>query len=179
MDYKRLIVMVLLVLSMRVCGQDFDRWFTGGTLRIDCLREGSAQGDTVWVERWMVRGGEWFGSRTQLLDPFDNGDYRIVLRDAATGRELYSRGYSNLFREYKDTPEGRTVAARFEETLLVPMPRGAVVVALQRRDGDMRLVDQTAVLFDPARFGAAGGRRPVAGGRWPEKTGRWSLITGH
>ena len=170
MDYKRLIVMVLLVLSMRVCGQDFDRWFTGGTLRIDCLREGSALGDTVWVERWMVRGGEWFGSRTQLLDPFDNGDYRIVLRDAATGRELYSRGYSNLFREYKDTPEGRTVAARFEETLLVPMPRGAVVVALQRRDGDMRLVDQTAVLFDPARFGAAGGRRPVAGGRWPESS---------
>lgn len=168
MDYKRLILTVLLVLSMRVCGQDFDRWFDGGTLRIDCLREGSAKGDTVWVERWIDRGSEWHGSRTQLLDPFDNGDYRVVLRDAATGAELYSRGYSNLFREYKDTPEGRTVAARYEETLLVPMPRGAVVVALQRRDVDMRLVDQTAVLFDPVQLGEVGGRRSEVGGRSPE-----------
>ena len=129
---------------------DFDRWFTGGTLRLDCLREGSAEGDTVWVERWINRGASWHGSRTQLLDPFDNGDYRVVMRDAATGCELYSRGYSNLFREYKDTPEGKTIVKRFEETLLVPMPKGKVLIALQKRDGKMRLQDQTVVPFDPA-----------------------------
>ncbi len=151
MDYKRLIVMVLLVLSMRVCGQDFDRWFTGGTLRLDCLREGSAQGDTVWVERWIDRPGGWYGSRTQMIDPFDNGDYRVEMRDAATGRVLYSRGYSNLFREYKDTPEGRTTVRRFEEVLLLPMPRGKVLIALQKRDSAMRLHDQTVAPFDPAK----------------------------
>ena len=129
---------------------DFNRWFSGGTLRMDCLREGSAQGDTVWVERWIDRNADWHGSRTQLLDPFDNGDYRVVMRDAATGRELYSRGYSNLFREYKDTPEGKTTVKRFEEVLLLPMPRGKVLIALQKRDKAMRLFDQTVVSFDPA-----------------------------
>ena len=129
---------------------EFDRYFTGGTLRMDCLREGSAEGDTVWVERWIDRSADWHGSRTQLLDPFDNGDYRVVVRDLATGRELYSRGYSNLFREYKDTPEGKTIVKRFEETLLLPMPKGKVLIALQKRGGNMCLQDQTVVPFDPA-----------------------------
>ena len=149
---KRLTIIVSLLLAVQVAfcqNVDFDRWFTGGTLRIDCLREGSAMKDTVWVARWTDRGSQWHGSRTQLIDPFDNGDYRIVVRDIESGLELYSRGYSNLFREYKDTPEGRTVSKRFEETLLVPMPRRAVLIALQRRDKEMRLVDQTVVRFDP------------------------------
>jgi hypothetical protein len=147
------IVVLLTMTSAAAQGIDFDRWFTGGTLRLDCLREGSSLGDTVWVERWMDRDAPWHGSRTQLLDPFDNGDYRVVMRDAATGRELYSRGYSNLFREYKDTPEGRTVSKRFEETLLLPMPRGKVQIAFQKRDGNMKLHDQTVFSFEGVKGG--------------------------
>ena len=142
------IVVLLTMTSAAAQGIDFDRWFTGGTLRLDCLREGSALDDTVWVERWYDRQAAWHGSRTQLIDPFDNGDYRVVVRDAETGRELYSRGYSNLFREYKDTPEGKTSAKIFEETLLVPMPKGKVLIAFQKRDRDMRLQDQTVVSFE-------------------------------
>lgn len=148
-----LILLILSVPSLAMRAQEirFDEWFTGQTLRLDCLREGSAEGDTVWVAHWIDRQAAWHGSRTQLLDPFDNGDYRVVVRDAETGRELYSRCYDNLFREYKDTPEGKTVKARFEETLLVPMPKGKVSIALQKRDKEMRLHDQTAVVFDPRR----------------------------
>lgn len=131
---------------------EFDKYFTGGTLRLDCIREGSVQGDTVWVEHWINRGAGWHGSRAQLLDPFDNGEYRVVMRDVATGCELYSRGYSNLFREYKDTPEGKTTVKRFEEVLLLPMPKGEVQIAMQRRNkSNMQLEDQTVVAFDPSR----------------------------
>lgn len=137
--------------SARAQEVEFDKWFSGGTLRLDCLREGSALGDTVWVERWMDRQAPWHGSRTQMIDPFDNGDYRVVMRDAASGRDIYSRGYSNLFREYKDTPEGRTVSKRFEETLLVPMPKDSVLIVFQKRDSAMRLVDATVLPFNPNR----------------------------
>ncbi len=149
---KKLLALLSIALVTCMAGAqdiDFDKYFTGGTLRLDCLREGNAEGDTVWVEHWIDRQSDWHGSRTQLTDPFDNGDYRVVMRDAATGDELYSRGYSNLFREYKDTPEGKTTVKRFEEVLLLPMPRGKVQIALQKRNKEMKLFDQMVVAFDP------------------------------
>ena len=146
-----MIAALLLAAVLTVQGQDvvFDQWFTGGTLRLDCLREGSAGGDSVRIVRAVDRQADWHGSRTQLIDPFDNGDYRMELRDPRSGRVLYSRCFSNLFREYKDTPEGRTTARSFEETFLVPMPRGEVTVALQRRDSGLRFVDQRVEVFAP------------------------------
>ncbi len=154
--FKLMAFVALVILGVASAGAQnvrFEEWFTGGTLRVDCLREGSAQGDTVWVERWYDRQAAWHGSRTQLIDLFDNGDYRVVMRDAETGRELYSRGYSNLFREYKDTPEGKNTAKRFEETLLVPMPKGKVMIAFQKRDKDMKLYDQTVVVYEGVESG--------------------------
>ena len=153
MKTRILALMMVVLLAPNAVAQHvkFNKYFTGGTLRIDCTREGSAEGDTVWVSRWLDRSAYWHGSRTQTLDPFDNGDYRVVMRDAKSGKEIYSRCYSNLFREYKDTERGRKEKERFEETLLLPMPRGAVKIALQKRDADMRFVDQTVVSFDPAQ----------------------------
>ena len=154
--FKMMAFVALVILGVAEAGAQnvrFEEWFTGGTLRIDCMREGSARGDTVWVEHWVDRQTPWHGSRTQLIDPFDNGDYRVVMRDAETGRELYSRGYSNLFREYKDTPEGKNTAKRFEETLLVPMPKGKVMIAFQKRDKDMKLYDQTVVVYEGVESG--------------------------
>lgn len=147
--FALLLCAVLQVTTARAQNIVFDDYFTGGTLRLDCIREGSAKGDTVWVRRWIDRQAPWHGSHTQLIDPFDNGDYRVVMRDAATGREIYSRGYSNLFREYKDTPEGRTKSMRFEETLLLPMPRVKVTIALQKRNSEMKLQDQTLMSINP------------------------------
>ena len=136
----------------------FKKYFTGGTLRIDCSREGDARGDTVWVSRWLDRSAAWHGSHTQLIDPIDNGDYRVEMRDAKSDKVIYSRCYSNLFREYKGTAKGQTAKARFEETLLLPMPKNKVKIALQHRvftpqQGDAKsrnaFVDQTVVNFDP------------------------------
>ncbi len=145
-----LLMFMLMVPSVVGQGIRFGRYFTGGTLRIDCMREGDARGDTVWVARWLDRSAVWHGPRNVMLDPFDNGDYRVVMRDAKSGRDIYSRCYSNLFREYCGTAQGRTVRAQFEETHLLPMPKGAVRIALQRRDADHRFVDQTVVDFDPS-----------------------------
>lgn len=146
-----LLLWCLVAPGAECAGQEvkFKKYFTGGTLRLDCSREGSAQGDTVWVSRWLDRSAEWHGSRKVLIDPFDNGDYRVEMRDAKSGKVIYAKGYSNLFREYKGTPRGRTTKARFEETLLLPMPKRKVEIALQRRGEDMKLEDQTVVTFDP------------------------------
>ena len=161
---KILALLALLVLEPAMLEAQhvkFKKYFTGGTLRLDCSREGDVSGDTVWVSRWLDRSAEWHGSHTQLIDPIDNGDYRVEMRDAKSDKVIYSRCYSNLFREYKGTAKGKTVKARFEETLLLPMPKNRVKIALQRRfsrtlphsEGgaavEVGFEDQTVVEFDP------------------------------
>ena len=161
---KWFLCVCLSLLAVRLQAQTdaFGGWFDGRTLRLDCLREGSAERDTVWVERWRDRGADWHGSRTCLSDPFNNGEYGVEMRDAATGRILYSRGYNTLFGEYKHTPEGRHATRRFEETLLLPMPRSTVYIALQKRDTAQRLVDATVVTFNPQQLSDSSDRSAVA-----------------
>ena len=160
-------MLVLVVAMVMVQGEvaaqhvKFKKYFTGGTLRLDCSREGNAEGDTVWVSRWLDRSAEWHGSRTQLIDPIEGGDYRVAMYDAKSGKMIYSRCYSNLFREYKGTAKGKTVKARFEETLLLPMPKRKVKIALQHRKTEKvvrphgatewksMFENQTVVEFDP------------------------------
>lgn len=141
----------------------FDDYFYNRTLSLYLYREGNSHWDTVYLsDRGYARSGYvpnnavmpgenpygdagWAGSTTVLLDPFDYGAYRVLVRDSATGREIYSRTYSTLFNEYRDTPEGRDSVARFEEVVRVPLPVRAVDICLQKRDGDRRFRTATTL----------------------------------
>ena len=126
----------------------FKKYFEDYTLRINYLRIGSRQHDTVNLVS-VERLGGWAGSQTQLLDPFDNGDYRVVVCDHDSGRQLYSRGYNSLFHEYRDTPQGKDSVASFEEVLRLPWPQRRVDIYFQKRAEDQRYHTQYQYCFDP------------------------------
>lgn len=126
----------------------FAQWLDNNTLRIDCLRTGNRAGDTVRVVSY-EQIPVWPGSTTQLMDPFDNGAYRVTLIDSASGTRLYSRCYSTLFHEYRDTPEGAKVSRTFEEVVRVPWPKKSAMVLFERRGDDNILHPQDTFLFNP------------------------------
>lgn len=126
----------------------FKKYFEDYTLRIDYHRVGNRQQDSVKVVS-VERIPLWAGSLTRLIDPFDNGEYRVLVKDAASGSDLYSRGYNTLFREYRDTPQGRDSVACYEEVLRVPWPRRVVDICFQKRDSNQRYYTQCCYRFDP------------------------------
>ena len=126
----------------------FGKYFEDMTLRINYHRIGNRQSDTIRVlseERICV----WPGSLTQLVDPFDNGDYYIVVKDAKSGKKLYSRGYNTLFHEYRDTPAGADSVATFEEVVRVPWPKKTVEICFMKRGADQRMAIQYRYQFNP------------------------------
>ena len=141
--FAHLLIFFSLLPSVALQAQNvkFSKYFDNATLRIDYHRVGNRQHDTVEVVS-MEKIGLWAGSLTQLLDPFDNGEYRVLVTDARTGRELYSRGYNSLFREYRDTPQGEDSVAVFEEVLRLPWPRKTVEVCFQKRDSNQHYYTQ-------------------------------------
>ncbi len=148
---------IFCVASLEAAGQGnvrFDEWFNDAALRVDYTRTGNLKSDKVELQRFVLQNDMWAGSLTQLLDPIDNGEYRVLVKDAATGRDLYSRCYNTLFEEYRytDASRVRDSVAEFEEVVLVPMPKRAVDICMQKRDERNVFYTQAAFRFDPATF---------------------------
>lgn len=132
---KKIIFLSLLALGIAAQAQ-FKDHFRNKTLRIDYIHSGSAETehyafDTLYAEKY------WGGSKTNLIDAFDYGNYKFEVYDAATNELLYSRGYSSLFREYQATPEADSVSRAFEETVVFPYPKNAVNVVFYSRNKDL------------------------------------------
>jgi len=158
---KKILTLCLLALMVPSYGQktlgvtqpNFDTYFIDMTLRMDYFCEGNRQWDTTYLfdNGFVVEEGRpWSGSLTQLLDPIDNGDYRILVKDRLTGTPIYSRTYNTLFREYRDTPAGKDSIARFEEVFNMPLPKGPVVICMQQRDDHQKFYTKNTFVYDPS-----------------------------
>ncbi len=149
---------VIVLLGTLLCGSalwaqqpanvDYYDYFSDGTLRMDYLRKGNFRHDTVLLERFAMQNSQWAGSLTQLIDPINNGEYRIVVKESSTGKELYSRTYTTLFNEYRDTPTGRDSVATFEEVMLMPYPKVPVDICLQKRNDKQQFYTTATFHYD-------------------------------
>lgn len=155
---KNLVHITLLLLILTVLptqaqqSPKFSKYFEDATLRVDYLRTGNKHHDTCTLKNFVLQNDKmWAGSLTQLLDPIDNGAYRIMVKDAKTGRELYSRCYNSLFKEYSETATGKDSIASFEEVMLVPMPKQAVDICMQKRDKNGKFVTTSTFNYDPKK----------------------------
>ena len=77
----------------------------GRTMRVDYFHTGGpTSGETLALDR-VVNDGAWAGSRTQLIDATNLGKYFFDVRDKASGRVIYSRGFASIYGEWETTAE--------------------------------------------------------------------------
>ncbi len=146
---KKTIFLLLLSLCITVQAQ-FKDHFRDKSLRIDYIHSGNAEDefyefDTLYAEKF------WGGSKTNLIDIFDFGNYKFEVYDAATNELLYSRGYSSLFREYQSTAEGKDGMKDFAETVVFPYPKNAVNVVFYSRNKDLSWDKEFIIPVDPRK----------------------------
>ncbi len=116
---------------------DFVRDFLPRTMRVDLFHTGNATDEHVAPDR-VLADGPWAGSRSHLIDSLNLGLYRFEVRDAATSRVLYARGFCSVFGEWQTTAPAKQRWGTFHESLRFPWPVKPVQVVLQRRvEGDM------------------------------------------
>ena len=100
-----------------------------------------------------MNDGAWPGSRTQLLDSTNLGKYFFEVREPASGRVLYSRGFASIYGEWETTSEVKTVHRSFHASVRFPWPNRPVRVAIQKRQADNRFADIWTTDIDPdSRF---------------------------
>lgn len=148
--------------SPLLAATSFDADFTGATMRLDLFHTGTATEESFSVDRLRVEG-PWPGSRTQLLDHANLGQYLFEIVDLGSQRSLYSRGFSTIFYEWQSTGEARSTQRTLPEALRFPEPRRPFQVRLRKRDSKGAFREIWSETFDPAARSVE--RAPLPEGR--------------
>ena len=80
----------------------FDRYFTDKVLRFDFLLAGNSQ-KTIVYPAGLKEEPFWEGSKKNLTDPFNYGNYKYEVFDESENTLIYSRGFCTLYQEWQST----------------------------------------------------------------------------
>ena len=146
----------LLISSYSAKSQDFDHWFEEGVMRVDLMFSGTAE-ESSYAYAGLKKEAHYSGSRDLTVDPFDYGDHKFEVRDAATGTLIYSYTYCTLFREWQTTSEAKSVRRAFNHVIRFPWPKAPVELQIFDRswEGEFKLAwsgqfDPGSIYADPS-----------------------------
>jgi hypothetical protein len=118
------------------------------TLRVEYVHSGDASGEGFALSR-VILEGPWPGPLDRRLDETNLGKYRFEVRDRATNRLLYSRGFASVYGEWESTDEAKQLRRAFSESLRFPEPAGPVQVLVEKRDRQQAFHEVFSVMVDP------------------------------
>lgn len=131
---------------------EFEARFTGATLRFDYVHCGTAGEERIAPAGFRVEG-EWPGSRTRLVEPYDTGKYRFRAYDKQTGQLLWSRGFCSIYGEWETTGAAKAGWGSFEESQRFPEPAAPARLVLEKRGADGAFAELWTGEVDPrSRF---------------------------
>ncbi|MCX6243324.1 MAG: M64 family metallo-endopeptidase [Bacteroidetes bacterium] len=128
---------------------DFETFFLDKTMRLDYYHSGTATDDQFAVDQ-VVSDGKWPGSKTELTDKLELGQYFFEILDAESKTVIYSRGFSSIFGEWQTTPDADKNKGTFNESIRFPWPKKPVLVILKKRNPENKFQAIWTTTIDPA-----------------------------
>lgn len=148
----KLSILLLTLFSLHhiAVGQtDFPRFFSDQTMRVDYYSTGIKGEERLSLDNVYAEGA-WAGSRINLIDTLNLGEYQFRVFDVATSKLMYSRGYSTMFNEWQTTDEASAGIWRtFSQTVRFPFPKRPIQLVICRRDKRMIFHEVFSCTIDP------------------------------
>lgn len=148
---KRLFILFFIFYISVSAQVNFDEYFSGQTLRMDFYHTGNKDLETISFEK-LVEEGPWSGSKKNLIDDLNFGNYFVKVYDDSTGKMIYSRGFSTLYQEWQTTEEAKTVTRTFEGSVIMPFPKAKIKVEIDRRDRRNNFVKKFEMVVSPDNY---------------------------
>ena len=139
----------LLMVFQAAGSQDFDLLFEEGVMRIDLVFSGTAE-ETTYALSGVKKEQFYSGPLSNLIDSFDYGDHKFVVKDKASGKIIFSKTYCTLFREWQTTEESKSLRRAYPHVLRFPWPKASVEVELYDRNKAGEFEKNWSASFDPA-----------------------------
>ncbi len=119
------------------------------TFRVDYFHTGTATEERFAVDRLVLEPLPWPGNPARPVDDTNLGKYLFEVRDLASNRVLYSRGFASIYGEWETTEEARKVSRTFSESLRFPAPARPVQVTVKKRDAGNAFREVWSLVVDP------------------------------
>jgi hypothetical protein len=120
------------------------------TMRVDYYHTGNSKEERFSFDRVVIEPLPWPGNPAKPIDATNRGKYFFEVVDRASGRVLYSRGFSSIFGEWETTGEAQKIDRTFEESLRFPAPSSPARIVVKKRDAKNVFRDVWTVAVDPA-----------------------------
>jgi hypothetical protein len=148
----RLSLILALSVAMPMFAQQqnpYQDFFTSKTMRVDYFHSGTKEKEWFSLDN-IYEESDWPGSRVNLIDTLNLGEYFVRIYDIATNALIFSRGFSTMFNEWQTTDEAGTgVVKTISETVRFPFPKQTVQLTLARRDKRMIFHEVYSTTIDP------------------------------
>ena len=153
---KRIISLLLLIFAMAGAYPswsqvDYATFFTGERLRYDFLLAGNATDTKVYPVQ-ARQEPFWGGSTTNLVDTLGFGTFRYLVKDEASGRVIFSRGFSTLFQEWQTTAEAKRVDKSFYQAVFFPFPKQKVRLTIESRQWKGEFLPVFEMTINPSDY---------------------------
>ena len=130
---KHILFLLCLIAVSSTRAQVFADHFADKTLRVDYIFNGNASGQAICLDGLSALP-TWAGRKHHLAELLLQGNGQIVMRNAASGKTIYTTSFSSLFQEWLETDEARNVTKGFENTFLLPYPLQPVEIEITLLD---------------------------------------------
>lgn len=120
------------------------------TLRLDFFHTGNASQELFSLDQLHVEPLPWPGNPRRPIDELNLGKYLFEIRDRASNRLLYSRGFSSVYGEWETTDEAKALNRTFHESLRFPAPERPFQVLLKKRNAENAFREVWNLVLDPA-----------------------------
>jgi len=148
MRIKIFISTIFIIVAFTVNAIDYNHFFSRKACRVDFQLAGNATSTSAYIQQ--IKEEPYWGGRTSNLDKFLNlGEYRFQVTDSASGKLLYTDGFSSLFFEWQTTDEAKHTPKSMEQSIQFPFPKYAVKLTIDKRLGYEKWETLLSVSFSP------------------------------
>ncbi len=122
---------------------------TPHTMRVDYYHTGDSSHEVFSLDQVVMEPLPWPGNLDRTVDDTNLGKYLFEVRDRATNKLVYSRGFASIFGEWETTDEAKSMNRTFSESLRFPAPETPVQIILKKRDSQNAFRELWTLNVDP------------------------------
>ncbi len=147
----RIILLLIILLPLYSTAQNFQKYFSSGSLRIDYIHSATHNKELLSRDQ-LYHEPHWGGSHINLIDTFNYGHYKFEVYDSLSNQLIYSRGYSTLCGEWRYTEEAKKLWRSFSESVIMPFPKNTIKVVFYKRKKDQSWEEMTQWTINPKDY---------------------------